>query len=560
MPEVLSGRRTKVVWLVASCVGAFAALASSRADGPKDRGKSASKPAATEGSSRKTTGARLDYVDRMIREAWASANIKPSRIASDDEFMRRAYLDVLGRIPNIVEAKAFLSSKDAGRRAKLVEYLLANPDYEKNFATVWKIVLIGRQNQGQNIDEKALRDWLRRQFADNRSWNEVAYELISATGNNKTNGAANFVMSHLEMQAVPLTSITTRVFLGQQIQCTQCHDHPSNDWKQADFWGINAFLKGIKTEVVRTENAAGMSVVDHVELTDNPVDPSMAFSSFERRDARMGIAFPTFLDGRKVQPARDVVLRRELAKLITDPSNDDFAKAFVNRMWGHFFGRGFVNPVDDFGSHNPSSHPELLDKMAQDFKASKYDVKQLIRWIMNGEAYNLTSAATPQNEKDETLFSHMNLKPLTPEQLFDSLLVATAAHKAGGGGDNTAKRNDWLRQFQFAFGNDEGEEGSSFQGTIPQALMMMNGPLMAQAVGCQPGSFLNDLLQAARGHGGAVDSYVVNHLYLAALSRYPTPHEMEAGRHYFANFPDTVGVMEDLFWALLNSNEFVLNR
>ena len=493
----------------------------------------------------------------MIREAWASANIKASRIAGDEEFMRRAYLDVLGRIPNITEAKAFLSAKEPGKRAKLVEYLLAHPDYEKNFANQWKILLIGRGNQGQNIDEKALRDWLRRQFADNRPWNEVAFDLMTASGNNKTNGAANFTMSHLEMGAVPLTSITTRVFLGQQIQCTQCHDHPSNDWKQADFWGINAFLKGIKTEVVRVENASGASVVDHVELSDAPTGE--AFASFERRDARMGIAFPTFLDGRKLPPGAEVNRRKALATFITEPANDDFAKAFVNRMWGHFLGRGFVHPVDDFGAHNPASHPELLDRMGQEFKASKYDVKQLIRWIMNSEVYNLTSMATPGNEKDESLFSHMSLKPLTPEQLFDSLLVATAAHKAGGG-QNEARRTAWLRQFQSAFSNDEGEEGSSFQGTIPQALMMMNGDLMQQAVGGKPGSFLNDLLQAARDHGGAVDVYVVNHLYLAALSRYPSPRELEVSKHYLAAFPDTIPVMEDLFWALLNSNEFILNR
>jgi hypothetical protein len=299
-----------------------------------------------------------------------------------------------------------------------------------------------------------------------------------------------------------------------------------------------------------------MSVVDHVELTDTPTD---AFSTFELRDARMGIAFPTYLDGRKISPGRDVNRRQELAKLITDPANDDFAKAFVNRMWGHFLGRGFVHPVDDFGSHNPPSHPELLDMMAREFKSSKYDVKALIRWIMNSEAYNLTSMATAANEKDESLFSHMGLKPLTPEQLFDSLLVATAAHKVGGG-ENEARRTNWLRQFQSAFANDEGEEGSTFQGTIPQALMMMNGELMEKAVGCKPGSFLDDLLSAARSHGGPADAYIVNHLYLAALSRFPTARELEAARQDLNRFPDTVGVMEDLFWALLNSNEFILNR
>ena len=155
----------------------------------------------------------------------------------------------------------------------------------------------------------------------------------------------------------------------------------------------------------------------------------------------------------------------------------------------------------------------------------------------------------------------MALKPMTPEQLFDSLIVATAAHKAGGGEDNTKRRDAWMGQFIFAFANDEGEEGSSFQGTIPQALMMMNGELMAKAVGGKNGSFLRDLLDRAQLQArGSAEGFVVNQLYLAALSRSPTPRELAAARGYLANNDDTIGVMEDMFWALLNSNEFVMNR
>ena len=160
--------------------------------------------------------------------------------------------------------------------------------------------------------------------------------------------------------------------------------------------------------------------------------PTDKWARYDRRDARIGTVPPTFLDGRKISPGMDVNRRDALGEFITEASNDQFARAYVNRMWGHFFGRGFVQPVDDFGPQNPASHPELLDKLAQNFKESGYDSKALIRWIMNSEAYNLTSASTKDNEKDETLFSHMNLKPMTPEQLFDSLIVATAAHKAGG--------------------------------------------------------------------------------------------------------------------------------
>ena len=525
--------------------------------------------AADDAKSTTTTGARLPYIDAMLKAAWEENTIKPSRRASDEEFLRRAYLDVLGRTPNITEATAFLRApekakgkdkdkdKDVDKRAKLVEYLLSDPDYPKNFATQWKVNLLGRKNQQQNVDANALTSWLRRQFLENRPWNEMAREILTAKGSNKENGAVNYTLAHMGDGAVNLTSITTRVFLGQQIQCTECHDHPSNDWKQADFWGINAFYKGLKAEQIRTANAAGVETVDHIELSDVPTDK---WARYDRRDARIGTVPPTFLDGRKISAAADVNRRDALGEFITEPSNDQFARAYVNRMWGHFFGRGFVQPVDDFGTQNPASHPELLDKLAQDFKQSGYDTKALIRWMMNSEAYSLTSASTKDNEKDETLFSHMNLKPMTPEQLFDSLIVATAAHKAGGGEDQSKRRDAWLGQFVTVFANDEGEESLNFQGTIPQALMMMNGELMEKAVGGRSGSFLADLLERSRLQKGSVEAYVVNNIYLAALSRFPTPREATAARAFLTNNPDTIYVMEDMFWALLNSNEFVLNR
>ena len=517
-------------------------------------------PAADVAPSRaKTTSAaaKLDYVDAMLKESWDEASVKPSRPTTDEEFLRRAYLDVLGRIPNIREASDFLRGKDAGKRAKLVEYLLASPDYPKNFATLWKVILLGRKAPAREVDPGVMTAWLRRQFAENRPWNELANDLLSATGSNKEVGPVNYTLAHMPDGAVNLTSVTTRVFLGQQIQCTQCHDHPSNDWKQADFWGINAFYKGLKKQDVRKANAAGTEAYDHTNLSDEPTDK---FSSFERRDARLGIAFPTFLDGRKISQNKDVNRRAALATMITEAKNDHFAQAFVNRMWGHFFGRGFVNPVDDFGPHNPPTHPELLARLGTDFRDGGYDIKALIRWIMNSDAYGLTSAATKDNDKDETLFTHMALKPMTPEQLFDSLITATAAHKAGG--DDTSKiRDQWLGQFVFAFANDEGEEGSSFQGTIPQALMMMNGELMEKAVGGRSGSFLADLLERANLQAkGSVETFVVNQLYLAALSRSPSKSELGQARKYLTNYDDTICVMADMFWALLNSNEFVLNR
>ena len=500
--------------------------------------------------------ARPDYIDQMLQSSWDEAKVKPSPSATDAEYLRRAYLDLLGRIPTVQEASNFLETKDAGKRAKLVEYLLQSPDYPRNLGNVYSVLLLGRKMQERRVDRAALGNWLRKQFAENRPWDEMAYELITAKGNNKENGAANFTLAHLEGGAVPLTSITTRVFLGQQIQCTQCHDHPNNDWKQKDFWGINAFFKGVKQKVVMRTDSTGAEVEDHVDLSDAPTG---AYSTFEKRNAYVEIAFPTYLDGRKIPQGPSVDRRVALGKFITDPNNDQFAKAMVNRMWAHLMGRGFVNPVDDFGAQTTPSHPELLDRLAADFKASGYDLRQLIRWIMASKPYNATSMATKANEKDESLFTHMALKPLSPEQLYDSLLVATEAHKVGSG-DVDAQRKAWLDRFVVTFANDEDGETSAFQGTIPQALMMMNGELTQKATGGKAGSFLGKLIDQAQGAGPRAESLVVDRLFLAALSRHPSADEARKAKLYLDNNPDTLQVVEDLFWALLNSNEFALNH
>jgi hypothetical protein len=521
-------------------------------------GASTGRPADQEGPKPSKPGAaKPAYLDTMVRDAWKKAGVKPSPVASDAEFMRRLYLDLLGRIPSAKEAADFLSSKQKGKRAKLVEYLLADPDYPKNFGNIFTNVLVGRKPQGRRVDSGELSGWLRRQFAANRPWNEMAYELITAKGSNKENGAVNYPLAHLQDGAVNLTSFTTRIFLGQQIQCTQCHDHPMNEtWKQADFWGINAFFKGVRSREVTKSTRTGAEEYDHTEVYDEPSD---AYSTYENRKAIVNIAFPKYLDGRKISQGTDVDRREALGRYITEPQNEQLPKAFVNRMWGHFMGRGFVQPVDDFGGLAPPTLPEVLDKLAADFKADGYNVQDLIRWITNSEAYQLTSETTKSNEKDETLFSHMQLKPLTPEQIFDALLIATAAHKAGGDRDADRRRREWLNQFIFVFGNDEADESANFQGTIPQALLMMNGPLMEQAVGCKPGSYLAKVRDEALKTRNP-ELFMTNRLYLSALGRYPTSHELRVTREFLVSTPDSLEILEDVFWSLLNSNEFVLNH
>jgi hypothetical protein len=500
---------------------------------------------------------RLGYIDEMLAKAWQEAKLRPSAEATDAEYMRRAYLDIVGRIPNVEEARAFLASKEPSKRAKLIEILLANPDYPKNFGAIYTNLLIGRRTRDRQVDRAALNDWMRQQFAKNRPWQETAFDLITAKGSNKENGAVNYVLAHFADQRVNLTSSTTRVFLGEQIQCTQCHDHKYNDWKQQDFWGINAFFRGLRERPLERVDATGAIVRDGVEVYDDPTDE---WAQFERPNAVVGVVPPTYLDGRRIDPGLDTDRRLELARFITESKNRQFARAFVNRMWGYFLGQGIVNPVDDFGDHNAASLPELLDQMAVDFIASGYDVKTLIRWITASRPYHLSSTMTRTNDKDEHLFSRYLLKPMSPEQLFDSLITATSAHKAAGAAPEKT-RAEWLKQFVVAFANDEAGETSSFQGTIPQALMMMNGELMSKAVGGQSGSFLAHVVDQAQVQRKAPPlRFAVDQVYLAALSRYPDAQELKVAQAFLASNPDTLEVVQDLFWALLNSNEFVLNH
>jgi hypothetical protein len=514
-------------------------------------------PSTTPGERKPPAKGRLAFIDTLIQDGWKKAGVQPARTASDEEFMRRVYLDLVGRIPSPQESRAFLQTRESDKREKLIDYLLEHPDFAKNFANQWSVLLIGRSNQGRMVDRPSLNNWLRKQFLADRPWNEMVHELVASTGSNKENGAVNYVLAHLEFGAVPLTSLTTRLFMGQQIQCTQCHNHPSNDWKQEDFWGINAFFKGIKSEEVRKENANGLAVVDHTEVRDEPTD---AYVKFDRRNGLVGIAFPKFLDGKKISQGPDVVRRSELAKLICAPNNGMLSKSLVNRMWSHFMGRGFVNPVDDMGSHNPPSHPELLDQLAKQFQESGYDVKQLCRWITSSRPYQLSSAKAKGSEKEENLFSQMQLKPMGPEQLFDSLLTATGALKSSTGEERDKKRDAWMRQFIFTFANDETEESSTFQGTIPQALMMMNGEIMTEAVSCKPGSFLHSVVESAPRQSRSPATYMVSSLYMSALSRHPSAKELATAGSFLEGSPDSLQVLQDLFWALLNSNEFILNH
>ena len=504
----------------------------------------------------------VDYTNTQMRQGWTDNEVKPSAVAGDAEWVRRVHLDLVGAIPPLETVEAFLKDRDPAKRTKLIDDLLDNPGYVRNWTTIWSNLLIGRQTP-RRVSRTGMRKFLREAFAKNRPWDKIVFDLVSAEGHFERNGAVNYLLAQMTMrdEGVQATAKTTRLFMGIQVQCTQCHNHPFNDWKQNQFWEFNNFFRQARrVDHRRYDPKSGRMVDDYSELVFTDFNEKVFF---EQRAGTLQMVEPRFFETRvDAKPSTD--LRKELAKLMVAGDNSLISRAMVNRMWGHFFGYGFTKPLDDMGPHNPSTHPELLDRLSREFVKAGYDIKQLARWICNSEPYHLTSQVGSGNVVDNPgageapLFSHMYLKGMEAEQLYDSLIVATGAHKAGGSGweESEQQRRTWLRQFVIAFGTDENDEATTFNGTIPQALMMMNGELVDKATSAERGSFLNKILS-----GAGTDVSRVRRLFLSTLTREPSRRELAAAQQLLMeNRNSPITAYQDLYWALLNSNEFISNH
>jgi hypothetical protein len=446
-------------------------------------------------------------------------------------------------------------------------------------------MLVGRTGGNERrslVDRAGMKQYLSEVFRYNKPYDEFARELITATGSCRPgdedfNGAANFLADKMAENGVQATARTSQIFLGMAVQCTQCHNHPFNEYKQNQFWEMNAFFRQTRVEQLsdgdRPQDRVGR-VVDR-DFRGESGDAGKADIYYELRNGKMKVAYPVFVDGTALAAIyaakgenfgdrgylKDVNRRQELAKLVLE--SREFDRAIVNRMWAHFLGYGFTKPVDDIGPHNPPTHPELLDQLGAAFRSAGFDLKKLTRWIVLSEPYNLSSQITGRNEDDDPalgakpMFSRFYLRQMEAEQLYESLIVATAADNTYKEEEAEGMKDRWLRQFSTAFGTDENDEATTFNGSIPQALTLMNGDLVQRATGNRPGS----LLYKVARDPNMDNPEKIRYLYLAALARVPTRQELNISNELLVARQGNVGqALQDIWWALLNTNEFILNH
>ncbi len=489
-----------------------------------------------------TAGAReaiVRRIDERIEQRLADAGIEPAPRASDAEFLRRVYLDLTGVTPRVAEVRAFLADTAEDKREKLIDRLLQSPAHATHLANTWRRVMLpGGMNLEQINNVVGVQNWLRRQFVENLRYDNMVSELLVATEGDQTGPALYYTA--LDLAPEKLAGSTARIFLGLQIECAECHDHPFDRWKQSDFWGYAAFF----AQLEREESRRGMSMLRIADKTSGEV----------KLPNTETVVLPLYPGGAAPREDELGTRRMQLAIWMASRDNPYLAKAAANRVWGQLFGRGLVEPVDDLGPHNPPSHPELFDELAQYFVDSGFNLRELYRTLTRTKAYQRTSEWTTEPAPPAELLARMPLKALSADQLYDSLnriLNRTPAQQMG------SPILDPQRQAFVARLEATGNSPLEYQAGVLQALTLLNGTDIAEAthpersplLGGVDAPFLTDELR-------------VETLFLATLSRPPTEEERKACLATLENgSPSDRGKqLGDVLWALLNSAEFAFNH
>jgi Protein of unknown function (DUF1553)/Protein of unknown function (DUF1549) len=495
-----------------------------------------------------------NYIDHHVFAKLKMLSIPPSELCTDQEFVRRAYLDLCGVLPTAEETTTFLATPDKAKRAKLIDRLLDRPEYADFWTLKWCDVLRSDRKTIQVKGTHVYQNWLRERIEKNAPFNEIVRDLLTASGSTYTNPPANYYRVAADPQN--LAETTCQLFFGIRMQCAKCHNHPFEKWTQDDYYSMAAFFVRVKHKKDPTEPGAGPQTAGaeliYVDRAGEVMQP------------RSGQTMPPkFMGGpvAHVLPSQD--RRQVLADWITSSKNPFFAKSVVNRVWFHLTGRGIVDPVDDFRDSNPSANDELLEALAQDFVASKFDLKHLIRVILNSRTYQLSAQANDLNKDDNKYFSHAVTKLLTAEQLLDAICTITEMPEKFANaplGTRAVQLPDGEINHPFlkTFGQPGRELACECEreqdSNLAQALQLINGPTV------------NDKLRDQKNRLGRLlgqkmsETAILSELYLTALSRPPAQAEVKVGLAHVAKAPDKRKAWEDVQWALINSKEFLFRH
>jgi mono/diheme cytochrome c family protein len=504
-----------------------------------------------------------NFIDEQIFQKLRTLRMNPSEVCDDALFLRRASLDLLGFVPDAEAAHAFVADPAPDKRAKLIDALLERPEFADFWALKWADLLKIEQRQLDYDGMKVFHGWIRESIAKNKPLDQFARELIAARGSTLQNPPANWWRANRD--PVTRAENTARVFLGTQLNCAQCHNHPFERWTQDDYYNWAGLFARLDYKL---SNEKGKDVNDKNEFKGDQtvlIKPKATVINARTGEA----AKPRFLGGEAPQVSKD---RDELLALADWlPHSPMFARMQVNRVWFHLLGRGLVDPVDDFRASNPASHPELLDALAKDFAQNGYDLRRLIRTITASRAYQLVAPPNATNADDETNYSRGLVRRLTAEQMLDSISkvlatplplenapAGTRLAQVAEGRKHYRPLTTDIDRFSASFGKPPRLIASdcerSNETAMPQVFQLISGPLIQQLL-TRKSNALGTLLGAEKD-----DAKVVDQLFWTALTRPPSAAELDRCTTLLAAGPDRRRAAEDLAWALLNSKEFVFRQ
>jgi len=505
-------------------------------------------------------------IDRHLAADWAARGIRPTAPADDAEFVRRVYLDLIGRAPKTAETRNFIDDRNADKRKLLVERLMSTPGFAGHMAAVTRAAwlpqtLTNIQFSGAGFQ---FENWLRVRFRDNTPADEMVRRLLTVPFTvNTQNRQFRFVQPSAgdqdgftlvgfyqanEAKAENLGAAVSRLFLGVKLECAQCHDHPFAPYTRAQFWEFAAFFAELEPLSVNRPGFVG------------PLQPQSDKNRLSIPNTDKQVV-ARFFDGTDPEWVNERNPRQELAEWLTSSRNPYFAKNLANRMWAHFFGYGILDPLDEPGENNHPTHPEMLEDLGRAFADARFDYRVLMRGIIRSQAYQLSSRVTHPSQSDPRRFARMNMKGLTPGQLFDSMVAATGHREPGFMRQNqfnfNPQPNNPRSQFLNRFASNE--KATEAHTTILQALMLMNGQFITDVTSLEKGEVLGAIVDVP----GWDTKQRVTGLFLTTFARYPSPDELER----FASYVDRGGTggdskkaLADVFWVLLNSPEFLFNH